>query len=195
MKHLYRSSMLNTHWLILLLANLIERYSLTFSCGSFAHIVDWRNRCDVAAEVLTIDRSNRQTESKFTTLTVTSTLLKPTDHVTFDSLLMYPGAKPCKLKFVQKVLGASVVPKTREEPPNVNRTIEFDPFFRYCSVQTDSLQTLQCFTSVAYWETNTWLLSNQKLIISVTHCIGFWDSFAIVDTQALIMQTFLLLKS
>lgn len=47
-----RSSMINTHWPILLLASLVHRFSSTFSCGVLAQISDWHIQCHVTTAVL-----------------------------------------------------------------------------------------------------------------------------------------------
>lgn len=50
--------MFNTHWSILLLIDLVDRHSMTFSRDIFAYIIDWPKQYTVAAEMLVLDQDN-----------------------------------------------------------------------------------------------------------------------------------------
>lgn len=67
---LYWTCIINTCWSILPLPDLGRHYLSASSCGVFPYIMDWRNRWDVATQVLIIDHGNGQAESKSTILPV-----------------------------------------------------------------------------------------------------------------------------
>lgn len=55
-------------------ANFVHRYSLIFSCGDFAQIIDWHNQYDVTATVLVFDQDIGYDDSIPTTLTMSRPL-------------------------------------------------------------------------------------------------------------------------
>lgn len=63
------SFMANTHWVILLLADLVSRHSLAFPCGAFAQLIEWSDQCDFTEAAFISDLNSGYSKSMNTALT------------------------------------------------------------------------------------------------------------------------------